>query len=170
MQRQILNLKYPHYQIQYVKTALIWKSYTAGKLLSTNWTCNYDKRALLQHGRAAMKKVASELRLIANSLSLFLSPFFSAHGRVQFEWGSTSWIYKQAKAEQKKQRPDIIFNVSQNDDIMEIGCGGVKKADVSESLITEARIRVLETMKCQLHLCLKHACDAFETAIILYIL
>ena len=60
--------------------------------------------AFLQHGRVAMKKVTSELYLIASPLSLFLLPFFLCPRPCTTEWGSTLWIYKQKQ--QKKRNSD----------------------------------------------------------------
>lgn len=87
-----------------------------------------------------------------NSVTIF-NTIFTPHDHVQVEWDSTSWIYKQETGIYK-QRPDIIFN---DDGVMEIGCGEGKRAGVSECLVIDAKIRVLEIMKRQLHLRLKDA-------------
>ncbi|CAO3689122.1 unnamed protein product [Rhizopus stolonifer] len=54
-------------------------------------------------------------------------------------------------------RPDIIFYPQQQEEVVEVGCGEVKKPDVSQDLLDKDKTRVLEMMKCQLHL---HLCRA----------
>ncbi|KAI8877740.1 hypothetical protein K501DRAFT_197552 [Backusella circina FSU 941] len=45
---------------------------------------------------------------------------------------------------------------------MEVGCGEVKRPGVSEALLNEDKMRVLEVMKRQLHLRLFHAKKEYE--------
>lgn len=58
-------------------------------------------------------------------------------------------MYKQLNDKPKDtKRPDILFHVKSGDTIVEIGCGKVKKDDIGN---IEAKARVLETTKRQIH-------------------
>ncbi|KAI8083968.1 uncharacterized protein B0P05DRAFT_570386 [Gilbertella persicaria] len=116
----------------------------------------------LLHGRPRIKSKGSELNLVASSVSTFLSPLFSAHDQIQLEFDTTSWIFKQDGVENVSLRPDIIFNYQQLKEVVEIGCGEVKKPGVSQALLDEDKMRVLEVMKRQLHLRLCRARKEYE--------
>lgn len=112
------------------------------------------------HGKPLIKSKFSELHLIANSISLFITPFFCAHNIVQIEWDATSWVYKQLDDRpDDTMRPDILLHVKSGDTIIEIGCGEVKKSDIGR---IEAKARVLETMKRQMHLKMKFGKKIYE--------
>jgi hypothetical protein len=103
------------------------------------------------HGKSSIKNDFNEIHLIASALNFFLTPFFTPHDQIQIEWDTTSWIYNQlnkVKVKAKKS-PDINFHVQSGDKVVEIGCGEVKKDKVGE---VEAKARVIEMMKRQLHL------------------
>ncbi|KAI7898431.1 uncharacterized protein BX663DRAFT_443251, partial [Cokeromyces recurvatus] len=46
------------------------------------------------HGKPLIQTKFSELHFIATSVTLFLTPFFSAHDIAQIEWDAISWVYK----------------------------------------------------------------------------
>ncbi|KAI8977371.1 hypothetical protein BDF20DRAFT_563048 [Mycotypha africana] len=123
---------------------------------------NVISSTYLLHGKPRMKDKGSELSQVALSVSTFLCPLFSAHDQVQIEFDNTSWIFKQQDANDNESlRPDIIF-YQQQDVVVEVGCGEVKKSGVSEALLNEVKMRVLEVMKRQLHLRLYHAKKEYE--------
>ena len=117
----------------------------------------------LLHGKPRIKSKGSEINLVASSVSKFLSPLFSTHDQVQVEFDTTSWIFKQQDdIDNVSLRPDIVFNYQQQEEVVEIGCGEVKKSGVSQALLNEDKMRVLEVMKCQLHLRLCRAKKEYE--------
>ncbi|CAO3658407.1 unnamed protein product [Rhizopus stolonifer] len=118
----------------------------------------------LLHGKPKIKSKGSELNFVASSVSIFLNPLFSAHDQIQVEFDTTSWIFKQNNIDNVRLRPDIIFNYQQQEEVVEVGCGEVKKPGVSQALLDEDKIRVLEVMKRQLHLRLYHAKKEYEAA------
>ncbi|CAO3700749.1 unnamed protein product [Rhizopus stolonifer] len=92
------------------------------------------------------------IHLIANSLILFLTPFFAPRDPIKIEWDTTSWIYNQLNNKAKdKKRPAIIFHIQSGNTIVEIGCSEV-----------EAKVRIIEVMKRQLHLRMKLAKKMYE--------
>ncbi|CAO3615050.1 unnamed protein product [Mucor hiemalis] len=124
---------------------------------------NVITSAYLLHGKPRIKGKGSEISQVALSVSTFLCPLFSAHDEVQVEFDNTSWIFKQQDASDiESLRPDIILYHQQQEVVVEIGCGEVKKPGVSESLLKEDKMRVLEVMKRQLHLRLYHAKKEYE--------
>ncbi|KAI8348669.1 hypothetical protein BD560DRAFT_410674 [Blakeslea trispora] len=117
----------------------------------------------LLHGKPRIKSKESELNQVALSVSTFLSPLFSAHDQVQIEFDNTSWIFKQQDNNHfESLRPDIIFYYQQQEEIVEVGCGEVKKSGVSQALLDQDKMRVLEVMKRQLHLRLCRAKKEYE--------
>lgn len=117
----------------------------------------------LLHGKPRIKGKESELSQVALSVSTFLCPLFSAHDQVQVEFDNTSWIFKQQDDNDiESLRPDIIFYHQQQEEIVEVGCGEVKKPGVSQALLNEDKMRVLEVMKRQLHLRLCRAKKEYE--------
>ncbi|KAG2206123.1 hypothetical protein INT47_003772 [Mucor saturninus] len=126
---------------------------------------NVIRSTYLLHGKPRINTKQSELSQVALSVSTFLSPLFSAHDPVQVEFDSTSWIFKQENAkanEVESLRPDVIFYHEHQGMVMEVGCGEVKKPGVSQALLKEDKMRVLEVMKRQLHLRLFHAKKKYE--------
>lgn len=112
----------------------------------------------LLHGTGRIRSDGSEINLIVNSVAIFLSPFFSAHDKVQIEFDSVSWAFKQGKAIDKdKLRPDILIHAEQHGNIIEVACGEVKNANASQEKLNEDKMRVLEVMKRQLHTRLRYA-------------
>ncbi|KAI7897452.1 uncharacterized protein BX663DRAFT_556714 [Cokeromyces recurvatus] len=92
-----------------------------------------------------IKSKGSEINLVASSVSTFWSPLFSAHDQVQTEFDATSWIFKQQDDSfDANLLPDIIFNYQQQEEVVAIGCGEIKKPGVSEALLNEDKMRVLE--------------------------
>ncbi|KAI8065968.1 hypothetical protein BDF21DRAFT_346219, partial [Thamnidium elegans] len=61
-----------------------------------------------------------------------------------------------------KLRPDILIHAKQYGEIIEVGCGEVKNIGTSEERLKEDKIRVLEIMKRQLHVRMKHAKSVHE--------
>ncbi|KAI8636023.1 hypothetical protein BD408DRAFT_426789 [Parasitella parasitica] len=117
----------------------------------------------LLHGKPRVKCKGSELSQVALSVSTFLCPLFSAHDQVQVEFDNTSWVFKQQDdIEIESLRPDIIFYFQQQEEVVEIGCGEVKKPGASQALLDKDKMRVLEMMKRQLHLRLCRAKKEYE--------
>lgn len=92
----------------------------------------------LLHGKPRIKGKGSELSQVALSVSSFLCRLFSAHDQVQVEFDNTSWISKQQDDNDiESLRPDIIFYYQQQEVVVELGCGEVKKPGVSQALLNE---------------------------------
>ncbi|KAG2236224.1 hypothetical protein INT48_008584 [Thamnidium elegans] len=124
---------------------------------------NIISSTYLFHGKERFKNKGSELNLIASSVSVFLSPFFSAHDAAQIEFDAVSWVFKQSeKTFEDKLRPDILIHAKQYGEIIEVGCSEVKNIGTSEERLKEDKIRVLEIMKRQLHVRMKHAKSVHE--------
>ncbi|KAI8051807.1 hypothetical protein BDF21DRAFT_177271 [Thamnidium elegans] len=117
----------------------------------------------LLHGKPRIKSKGSEIDLVTSSVSTFLSPLFSAHDQIQIKFDTTSWIFKQQDdIDNASLRPDIIFNCQQQEGVVEVGCGEIKKPGASQALLDEDKMRVLEVMKQQLHLRLRRAKKEYE--------
>ena len=117
----------------------------------------------LLHGKPRIKGKGSELSQVTLSVSTFLCPLFSAHDQVQVEFDNTSWISKQQDDNDiESLRPDIIFYYQQQEVVVEVGCGEVKKPGVSQALLNEDKMRVLEVMKRLLYLRLYRAKKEYE--------
>ncbi|KAG2230843.1 hypothetical protein INT48_003996 [Thamnidium elegans] len=117
----------------------------------------------LLHGKPRIESKGSEIDLVASSVSIFLSPLFSAHDQIQIKFDTTSWIFKQQDdTDNVSLRPDIIFNCQQQEEVVEVGCGEIKKPGASQALLDEDKMRVLEVMKRQLHLRLRRAKKEYE--------
>ncbi|KAG1447006.1 hypothetical protein G6F56_009395 [Rhizopus delemar] len=124
---------------------------------------NIISSTYLLHGKPRVKSEGSELSQVALSVSTFLCPLFSAHDQVQVEFDNTSWVFKQQDdVDNENLRPDIIFYYQQQEEVIEVGCGEVKKPGVSQALLDEDKMRVLEMMKRQLHLRLCRAKKEYE--------
>lgn len=82
-----------------------------------------------------------------------MCPLLSAHDQVQIKFDDTSGIFKQQDAyEIENLCPNITFYQQQE----------VKKPSVSEALLNQDKMRVLEVMKRQLHLRLYRAKKEYE--------
>ncbi|RCI03301.1 hypothetical protein CU098_011856, partial [Rhizopus stolonifer] len=104
-------------------------------------------QASINHLELSMNNIiCSELNLIASSVASFLSPFFSAYDRVQMEFYAVSWL-----------RPDILIRAEQHGKVVEVACGEVKNINATQEKLNEDKTRVLEIMKRQLHIRLRHA-------------
>lgn len=124
---------------------------------------NIISSTYLLHGKPRIKSKGSELSQVALSVSTFLGPSFSAHDQVQVDFNNTSWIFKQQHNNDiDSLRPDIILYYQQQEVVMEVGCGEVKKPGVSKALLNEDKMRALEIIKRQLHLRLYRAKKEYE--------
>jgi hypothetical protein len=129
------------------------------ELLMNNIICS----TYLLHGAHRIKSKGSELNLIASSVASFLSPFFSAHDRIQMEFDAVSWVFKQGgTVDEDKLRPDILIHAEQHGKVVEVACGEVKNINTTQEKLNEDKMRVLEVMKRQLHIRLRHAKSSNE--------
>lgn len=91
---------------------------------------------------------------------MFITPFFCAHDIVQIEWDVTSWACKQLDDRPDgTKRPDILLNFKSGNNVVEVGCGEIKKNDIGS---IESKARVLETMKRQIYLKMKLGKNMYE--------
>ncbi|KAL0097203.1 hypothetical protein J3Q64DRAFT_1693617 [Phycomyces blakesleeanus] len=101
---------------------------------------------------------------VALSASTLLCPLFSAHDQAQIEFDNTSWIFKQQDdIDNESLRHDNILYYQHQEEVVEIGYGEVKKLSASQALFNKDKIRALEIMRRQLHLCLCRAKKAYES-------
>lgn len=54
-------------------------------------------------------------------------------------------------------RPDILIRAEQHGKVVEVACGEVKNINATQEKLNEDKTRVLEIMKRQLHIRLRHA-------------
>lgn len=109
------------------------------------------------HGTERIKCKGSEINLVTNSVSTFLSPFFSSHDQVQIEFDAVSWVFKQGGSiDEERLRPDILIHAFRHGRLVEVTCGEVEPANTSQQRLNEDKMRVLEIMKRQLHVRLRY--------------